>query len=423
MKQISRVSFLIVIFLCIYIFNMLSCANGGGRTGDYPGSLEDTTSTFIKPSLDVYLENSASIDGFFSSTKGFQLKEAIHGLLTKFNRANVFERAKLFYVNNKIIPHVGKLKNYIQTLNVASFRKRGGDRSSSYFSEIFNMILDNYDSNRVSLLITDAIISTTEGITPALEKNNIIESLGTVIDKHSNLAVLIVKSKASFNGTYYCQDKSRISISNKNRPYYLIFIGDNTHLTNVLLSDILTGVENLVDYYYLPPKGKQPPFNLLVNHPDARGRYVKRGANTLKKARVERGGLYQGKFSFCIETNLSNFPANVSYGENDENYQVSSNYFISAIREKERSTIVQEEKYNHLLFFETDDLKNEKIHIQLKFGQPSWVNATYSENDLAMTTAELDKTYAFKYLIEGIEEAFDYRGGAIFFDMNFTIEQ
>ena len=57
---------------------------------------------------------------------------------------------------------------------------------------------------------------------------------------------------------------------------------------------------------------------------------------------------------------------------------------------------------------ETNDLKSETFSLEVIGKTPDWVSSISSENDAGINSGneEASKTFGFKYLIDGVSEAF-----------------
>ena len=67
-----------------------------------------------------------------------------------------------------------------------------------------------------------------------------------------------------------------------------------------------------------------------------------------------------------------------------------------------------EDKATHVLVFSTQGNNLNDLQVALKKQTPAWVQQTSSTNDTAIKQdqAEQDKTFGFRYLVAGVEEAY-----------------
>jgi hypothetical protein len=85
----------------------------------------------IKPVYNAYIENSMSMDGYVNGSTEF--KNAIYGFLSDIllKTNGLTDSLNLFYANSEMFPFKEDVRDFIEKLNPASFKARGGKRSSS----------------------------------------------------------------------------------------------------------------------------------------------------------------------------------------------------------------------------------------------------------------------------------------------------
>lgn len=174
--------------------------------------------TFQNPTfINAYIDASGSMKGYFS-------KNSDGRFITAISNANP---EKLMWMDNKFTELKGIPTNQLLTGNFS-----GGD---SDFSTMFDRIISRDDlcnSNGVSLLFTDGIISASSADT---KKNSeyIHQSIGYLknaisdtLRKREGISVAILMLNSKYNGTYW--DYRNIQVPNltvEDRPFYIIAIG------------------------------------------------------------------------------------------------------------------------------------------------------------------------------------------------------
>ena len=102
-----------------------------------------------------------------------------------------------------------------------------------------------------------------------------------------------------------------------------------------------------------------------------------------------------------VGIDLKDFPLDESYLLNAGNYELNDpDYKIEVTKSSDG-------RYTHTLILSSDIIKPTELSIRLKRNIPQWIYDTNDDigEDLVADNA-MDKTYGFKYLIQGIEDAF-----------------
>lgn len=167
--------------------------------------------------INAYIDASGSMKGYFS-------KNSDGRFITAISNANP---SKLMWMDNKFTELKGIPTNQLLTGNFS-----GGD---SDFSTMFDRIISRDDlcnSNGVSLLFTDGIISASakdteenrEYVRQSIDafKNAITRTL----EKKEGISVAILMLKSKYNGTYWDYRNFRVpNLTVEDRPFYIIAIG------------------------------------------------------------------------------------------------------------------------------------------------------------------------------------------------------
>ena len=173
-----------------------------------------------KPDLNVYIENSGSMDGYMCD--GSQLKDAVFDYVSDLSVCS--DTTSLNYINNRIIPYKGSLEQYIKTMTPTTFQKAGGNHSNSDLGEMLKIILQEMTDTSVSIFISDCIldlpVSNSQKFLSRCQisiKNAINEGRNKIPD----LGVEIIKMTSDFNGKYYYPNGGIEKLKDVKRPYYI----------------------------------------------------------------------------------------------------------------------------------------------------------------------------------------------------------
>lgn len=186
----------------------------------------------MKPVLNVYIENSGSMDGYMCD--GSQLKDAVFDYISDL--AGCSEKINLYYINSKVIPFHGSLEQYIKTMNPVTFQKTGGDRTNSDIGLMIADILKNMNDSIVSMFVSDCILDVPSGDSKKF-LNTCRISIKNAINEGRKcipgLGVEILKLMSDFNGKYFYQNGSVEILKDVKRPYYIWVFGNSNVLANL----------------------------------------------------------------------------------------------------------------------------------------------------------------------------------------------
>lgn len=357
----------------------------------------------IQPTVNVYIENSGSMDGYVDGGVT-EFEDAIHNYLVDIELSNVTDSLNLYYINSKIIPQGSDVSAFIEDLTPISFRKKGGNRGTSDIADVFRKVLFKTDTNDISILVTDGIFSPGRGVDadPYLvrQQTEIKNTMGKYLELYPNTALLIYQLSSRFNGIYYNREDYRTNI-NTQRPYYMWVIGSIEHL-NKLRNNVPDskfkggGVQNLfsitngnknVDYAVKMGSGN---FRLDKNSPK----------NTILRLRKDTKGK-QNKVRFSVNANLSGFLLDDTYLNDVSNYEVNNNNYNLVISKASSNN----HGYTHSFNLSSDNVHKGRISIKLKSNIPQWVEDI---NDDDGSEHVEGKTYGIKYQAHGVYEAFTF---------------
>lgn len=186
-------------------------------------------STTGKPTLNVYIENSGSMDGYMCD--GSQLKDAVYDYVSDLSRhcANV----NLHYINSKPIAFKGTLEQYIKALNPAAFQRAGGNRANSDLSQMVDSVVAAVNDTTVAIFVSDCILDL-----PVSNSRNFLNtcriairnSVGKGRERVEGLGVEVLKLSSNFSGKYFYPDGKYEQLDGVERPYYIWVFGDCGHL-------------------------------------------------------------------------------------------------------------------------------------------------------------------------------------------------
>lgn len=215
----------------LFILSILALAFvgcGGGNTGGkiqtkVEGKSVSYEMTEAEPAFtNAYIDISTSMRGYFS-------RQSDERFITAISNANP---DKLMWMDNKFTELRGVPTNQLLT---GAFQ--GGD---SHFHTMLEKIITRDSlsvSNGLSLLFTDGIISASNAETrqnPEYTRQSLPffkNQISKTIPKGNNIAVAIFLLKSKYNGTYYDYSNNPLTnIAIDNRPFYIIAVGKSENI-------------------------------------------------------------------------------------------------------------------------------------------------------------------------------------------------
>lgn len=237
-----------------------------------------------KTTLNVYMENSGSMDGYMCD--GSELKDAVYSYVSTLG--SYTDTLKLNYINSQVIPFNGNIKSFVGKLNAAEFKKVGGSKTNSDIANMFEMILNKMGDNDISIFISDCILDVPHGNAKDYLVNRQIDIRNTLVKKLQNspdFGVEVFRLESRFIGTYYYYKGSE-KLKDVKRPYFMWVFGDKHVLAQLNRKVPFTEIKHGVKDYFAFSTFEEVPFEIanqfgLVQNP-CRCKTVKSGMYTIK---------------------------------------------------------------------------------------------------------------------------------------------
>jgi hypothetical protein len=356
-----------------------------------------------KPKINVYVENSGSMDGYVTGVTEFE--QVVYNYLTDIKISGVTNSLNLFYINSSVISQGSDISDFIEKLEPSTFQAKGGNRGISDISNVMKSILNETQKNEIAILVTDGIFSPGKGKDASQylvnQQIGIKRVMAEYLQENSNTALIIYQLSSKFTGYYYNREDSKTKISEQ-RPFYIWVIGDIDDLNN-LCHQVPeskfkgSGVQNLfsitsgnkeVNYAVKMGSGK---FDLNKKSP----------RSTICNLKKESRGK-QNTARFSVNANLDGFLLADNYLNNNTNYEISNKDFKLTITK----AVDNPYGYTHQLNLSSENVHKGIVSIKLKNQIPQWVEDVNNEDGLNPIEG---KTYGIKYQIHGIYEAFTFK--------------
>jgi len=365
-----------------------------------------------KFNVNIFLENSASIDGYVGDNSAF--KTTIFKLLTDLKNFSSADSLNLNYINTKPIPIIvsasrDDIEDFYKRLNPSDFKNAGGSRGSTDIEKMLKQLLDNSNSKNLSVFISDCVFSPDKIDAKKYldgQYASIYNDFTNAKRMNPDLSVIILQCTAKFEGTYYDYLGTQHNKMSTNRPYYIWFIGTASQIKNLVDYKIFELIKNGYTNKLVIQDIKnvsQP--NYKIQYRTTFGDFDKK---TLANKIITGATADKGMFGFNIAVNFSSSLQDANYFLDTSNYELSNKKYslkVEAITDKSNLELIG---FTHILKLQTNELKDESLKIDIIGKVPSWVYRTTSNNDTKIETddSEMQKTFGFKYLVDGVCDAF-----------------
>ena len=407
MKQYNRNHFLILIISIFFLISFSGCGSSHRRNTNNHLKDKDTATAYISsaeftPIINVYIENSGSMDGYVKGQTEFE--QIVYNYLVDLKQIRIAKELNLNYINSRILPQQDDINDSIEKLEPTSFKAKGGNRGTSDMALMIKNIMSEMNDTVVSIFISDCIFSPGKGKDAddylVNQQIGIKNFIGDYINNHPNLAVVGYRCMSHFDG--YCYDKNDFGKYYKgSRPFYIWLFGGQGALNRIKIemqknNRPLKGVENVFTVFgggaEIPDscyaiKIKSGNFDLDKSDPK----------HSLKNLKADKGG----RVRFSVEVNYAPIILSDDYLCNTELYELSDPKFELVTVER----IKEYKKFSHVLTFETDHVHPSTLDVILKACLPKWPEQFNDEDGNEITAENADKTYGIKYMAEGIASA------------------
>jgi hypothetical protein len=383
-----------------------------------------------KHAYNVYLENSASMDGYYQGNTEF--KAALYNLLTRINVEK--ESVSLHFINEKILPIQKEVRDFISSLSSSSLAV--GDRKSSKLDKILEKVVGNYQSDgKPGILVSDYIFSLNNNADLGSELDKIKYTIANTcesLDKDKD-AILVMKFSSAFNGLYFDMYNKNHKLSGKDRPFYFWLIGSKTLIHNFMKKYGVEGIEGFQDYLILDHSTEEEkPYQALLSHTLKKGRFnICR--DQAKELCIENIEFYDRDkppvLKFALGIDLSKIPlspsaklstdAYIVVSERGDLIEVESVHLISVAEDSDERF---KGTATHILVLNTKSLYRgeQEVKLRMKKEIPTWVVTTHTDKDTDIENSGGNQTFGFRYLIEGVNFAFN-PNTAFYFEVPITI--
>jgi len=389
----------------------------------YQGDAEDANPSSGVLQVNVYLENSGSMNGYVDAGRtDFQ-----HNVFNYFDDVEQWlgSQLNLFFINSKIIPKGNKLDDFITKLTPGDFKNAGGNTSTTDIADLFKQILEQSNDSTISILISDFIFSPGTQNNPEAylgeQQVKIKRAFEQYLNKNSELAVMVYQLYSNFKGTYYDYLNTPHHNYEGQRPYYIwvichplkaasmrVAIPESSFLNRVENYWSITSFSPAIENYAILPNPKKGGFNKLG----------KDGMNKMKKDA-------QGEFMFTIGANLGllDLLLGEKYLLDTDNYariinkQTTDEWYISVAP----NSLPTSPATHNISLSTKGSLPKGDFELAICRKKPKWADDFTDMDDRSLNESNQMKTYGLHYVFDGVVQAYSAKCGNYYSSMNFKM--
>jgi hypothetical protein len=402
-----------ILFLTLAALLLSACGGESGRKNG--GNAIESDSVIAEPvaksTVNVYIENSGSMDGYVKGVTEFE--QAVYHYLSIIKRREITNSLNLFYINSVIIPQQPNIEDFIQKLEPTTFAAKGGNRRSTEISNIIDTILQKTGQNTISILVSECVFSLGGALDSreylVNQQIGIANDVDKFLKKNRNAAIVVYQLSSKFDGLFFYFDKQRgkeVGIPIKeNRPYYIWIIGSIEHISNLckeipddkfvksVIEDkkdttaienkfaIISGLQK-VNYAVRDNTGN---FKISLDNP--KSEITKLGKDNISK-----------KVQFSVNADFSNLLLDDKFLFDNENYEIIGDYNLTISKSPANT-----HGYTHSLNFSSDRVHQGEVVVRLKKRLPAWIG---EKNEIDGCSYVKDKTFGIYAQLKGVFDAF-----------------
>lgn len=421
--------------LCALAVCLSACMGGkGGSRGGATHSpsptpegnngVNQTTTIAEHPVVNVYLENSGSMNGYVNGGQTL-FQQDVYNYLCDIDISGIPSEINLHFINSQIIDQGSVIANFIHKLTPNSFHVAGGNTATTDIASVFKQVLAQTDDDTVSVFISDCIFSPGSVQSPEAylvnQQVGIKKCVADYLAMHSELAILVYQLYSNFNGTYYdYRNRPRSYVGE--RPYYIWVMGHPLNIAKLRVAipnEKFSGAGVQNEWCIYNKTVDQVAYS-IVSRP-VNGDFDRNSDHAISK--IKKGN--NGQFAFMVTANFTSLELLLGneYLMNADNYsrlinkQDSEEWYIEIARNTNPSSPA-----THNIILGTDGpIPQGNLSVAVRCSSPQWAYDFTDDDDSNFTDANQRKTYGLKYMFDGIQQAFTARSNGIYAVMDFKI--
>ena len=379
----------------------------------------------LKLNYKVFVESSGSMKGYLNGETEFA--DVLWDLFKDIIESKTNKDINFYFIENNIVDQVQipminpleKIKYFMDNLN------KNVKGSTSDMATMIGGVIDSTKENDISLFISDCIFSPGKRKNPInylAEQQNIIESRinKKMIYDSTDLSFVLLQYSVMFNGTYFNMEDRPTKLKDEKRPFYIWIIGNkvainrfiksvkvkHSYLKNKLV--VLSASENKA-FKIIPTPLEGCSFivnnetKVIIDDKDTTKKTFSFREISKTKASSD-SNVISFQLIVCLKSvyDFLNFVSDSTSSpqsiiENKENYEFSDPTFMvdKSIKSGNTAALITIKKSN------ITRVDSSLLELRLKYiKKDKWYEIISIEDDRNIKD-NLDKTFGFKYLVNG----------------------
>lgn len=459
--------------LCVLVITSCEHKDANKHSRGKNPAEQDTTSVVnnpgtetAKPKVNVYIENSGSMDGFVNGITDF--KDVIGNLLVNLKFFYDEDNIQIYFIRNEkakigqdeelVIKKAceSDIADFARAIDLSWKNDRTNRGQNTNLNNIFKTILDSTQNNTLSILVSDCIYSIGDGSTVNLlnqEKNTTYDAFLTKFKRsNDHLATMIVKLTSEFDGRYfpYTGDCNNFYFKGE-LPYYICVISNQKLMKqfneNIILKQnadggfknkyIISNEKSDSLYYSIllstynegrfKPQRNYSSLSLVQGIEDID---VVRSGSSCSRRSTEKDTL-----QFAVAVDMSGIDVDESYLLDPVNYSLSDGNFTvkkivpidkNEIKSGDWVRISKASKMpSHAIILRATGTAYSDLTISLKKQMPTWISESSIMDDTRAENIREGKSFGLQFWVEGITEAYEkaYKDNKSYFDIDIKIKR
>lgn len=376
------------------------------------------------PVVNVYLENSGSMNGYVDNGKTL-FQQDVYNYLCDVEISGIPSAMNLHFINSQIINKGSVIEDFINKLTPSSFKSSGGSTATTDIAAVFKQVLAHTDDNTVSIFISDCIFSPGSVKSPdaylANQQVGIKKCVADYLATHTDFAILVYQLYSNFDGIYY-DYKNRPRKYTGERPYYIWVMGNTLNIAKLRAAIPNTkfsgnGVANVWCAYNR--EVSDLPYAIVPKA--VQGDFERKNKTTMAKIKRENGGF---AFKITAELGVLELLLGNDYLMDTNNYsrlinkQDSDEWYISI----ERNTNSASPATHNITLGTNTTIPQGNLSVAIRCMSPKWAYDMTDIDDTQFVDGNERKTYGLKYMFDGIQQAFVSKSTGVYTVMDFKLQ-
>lgn len=359
--------------------------------------------TIVRPNKALLLlDISTSMKGYIDAAKDPRFSGIISSFLYLPTKIDV----RLF--DTKEQPSLST-ENFLNKLNARAITWSSESNLKSMLATMVQHVKTKSDD--VCFLLTDGIMSgSNEQVRNSPDRaysvryrtvmSNGIKELFS--DSNFEMSALIIRYKSKFKGTYYCYTNDKITITEKERPFYVIAIGEWQYI-KYIEGEILKNEQGDIGRYdNILILGDKLPYEMKISH----GNGIKTNSSKKDRLIIEKSAR-SGQVRLTADlNNVPQYMQTATYMKaNTELFikhgiqeikRFDSNYYDIEVETMEKGSRL-------VLVIDANQLRGSQLTYKLKYTLPEWITTMSCDDDRLMykEPSMLEQTFNLKYFVDG----------------------